>query len=161
MKQGKRLITHAVRKDGALPETTPEGLAQFAKLPHLDGVVSLIVIGTGVRFMEIYWELIKNGQLDPALPIKYSPFCGSADGLDQPDTIVLANGIRCKMADYIGFGSTSAFDTWKFIDEQPDGTLFLAGGELMIALGHDVKVPKAALFLLKPEVKEFDFIAQG
>jgi hypothetical protein len=155
----KHLITHGLRNSGALPQHTAAGLAQLANLPKLEGITK-VVVGTGLRFMEIYRSLVENGKLDASVPIAYSPFCGSVDGLDPPDTVVLANGTECKLGDYIGFGDTAAFDPWAFIGEQPDGTLFLAGGELMIALGAG-KTPKAALFELNVETRDFGLICQG
>ena len=157
----KQLVTHGLREAGALPKHTEAGFAQFANLPELQGVTK-VVIGTGIRFREIYGALTTKGKLDPTtVSIAYSPFCGSADGLDPPDTIVLADGTRCSLeTSYIGFGNTKAFDAWVFVAEQPDGTLFFAGGELMMALGCE-KVPKAALFELDSDAKTFRLIAQG
>ncbi|MFA6503131.1 MAG: hypothetical protein WCT45_02655 [Candidatus Paceibacterota bacterium] len=155
----KYLITHGLRDSGVLPQHTEAGIAQFANLPKMDGVAK-VVVGTGIRFMEIYRTLVANGQLAASTPVVYSPFCGSADGLDPPDTILMADGSVCKLDDYIGFGNTKAFDPWVFIAEQPVGTLFCAGGELMMALGCQ-KVPKAALFGLNSDARTFELVTQG
>lgn len=152
------LITHGLRRGGVAPRHTAKGLVQLASLPKLEGVTR-VVVGTGARFVEIYWALVENGKLDQSMPVAYSPFCGGAEGFDAPN-VVLTDGSLCDMSAYIGIGNTAAFDAWKFIEEQPDGTLFLAGGELMIALGC-VNPPKAALFALEPEKKGFKFIVHG
>ena len=153
--QPKRyLITHGLRYIGVNPSHTPEGDTQLSRLQNLTGFnIARVVIGTGIRFQEIYSALIDEEKLSGKIPVMFSPFCGSADGLDPPNGIVLADGRKCTLGkDYIGLADTKAFDPWAFIAEQPEGTLFLAGGELAAALGI-VKPAKAALY-------ELDFTAK-
>jgi hypothetical protein len=154
------LVSHGDRNNGANPIHTEKGIQQIKNLP-IPTDIARFVIGTGNRFHEIWTttELHhRSGLL--AKPIFFSPFCGSADGLDPPDTIVMANGSGCKLStEYLGLDSPW-FDAWGFVD-QPDRTLFCSGGELLIALGLKDIYKKGCLYELYPETRTGKLIAQG
>lgn len=147
------LVTHGLRHGGINPSHTIAGYDQIGNLALPETGVAKVVVGTGIRFQEIYDILKACGQLTGNEPRAYSPFCGSADGLDPPDQVILANGMHCLLGrDYIGLADTQAFDAWKFVAEQPEGTLFCAGGELMTALTGN-KGEKGRLYVLDVEAK--------
>lgn len=144
------LITHGDRSFGPNPTHTKKGIEQLKAL-QVPGNVSLVVVGTGDRFQEIL-KIIdsKLGEI----PIKYSPFCGSADGLEADGNIILVNGKLVNLKnDYVSISNSPAFNPWEFIDSFPDNTLLCAGGELMITLGLKSINEKGQLYELHPENK--------
>lgn len=131
------LITHGLRNGGANPSHTPEGMAQIENVKLPEGIIK-VIIGTGMRFKEIHAYLVFSGHLDVNVPCVYSPFCGSADGLEKGIRVVMVDGNECDLkTEYIGL-THPCFDAWAFIASQPEGTLFCAGGELMTALTGSV-----------------------
>ena len=146
------LVTHGKRKFGVNPSHTPEGIQQIQKLT-LPNKISLVVIGTGVRFQQIYCRMINAEHLRQNTPVRYSPFCGSADGLEANRDVIMVDGRTVSLDDYISIGS-DCFDAWKFVSDLPDRTLLCAGGELMMALGLKDINEKGELFELNPEKKE-------
>jgi hypothetical protein len=143
------LVTHGERFFGVNPEHSCGGIRQIEKLV-LEEEPSLVVIGTGARFIEIYNTMIEQGNLRKNTPVKYSPFCGSADGLEANKDVILADGTTVSLNDYINIGS-DCFDAWGFISSLPDNTLLCAGGELMSALNF--KSEKGQLYELDPETQ--------
>lgn len=128
------LITHGLRNGGANPVHTIEGRAQISNIVLPLGI-SKVVIGTGARFKEIHDYLVACGRLGVNVPCVFSPFCGSADGLEKGTRVVMVDGQECDLAtEYIGLTDPASFNAWGFIASQPEGTLFCAGGELMTAL---------------------------
>jgi len=93
------LITHGERNFGPNPGHTEEGLARLAS--RIKAAVAyiknppLIVVGTGLRFIEIYRYL---SQLLPNVPVQFSPFCGSADSMEADGQVILANGLHVPYA---------------------------------------------------------------
>jgi hypothetical protein len=73
------LITHGDRQYGVNAGHTEKELAQI-KLISLPAGISLVVLGTGRRFKEIYENLQEKIK---GISILYSPFAGSADSFDQ------------------------------------------------------------------------------
>lgn len=146
------LITHGERNYGINPEHINKGIEQLRKLqiPSDIGSISLVIIGTGARFREIY-ETIKS-QI-PNIPVKYSPFCGSVDGLEANYDIILIDGTTVNQDDYLGLVETSGFNAWDFVAGLPHNTLLCAGGELMIALGLKAINEKGQLYELDPPTK--------
>jgi len=145
------LITHGERNFGVNPSHTDEGIQQIGNLV-LPEKISLVVIGTGKRFQQIYCMMINSEYLQQDTPIKYSPFCGSVDGLEADKDVILASGITVSLDNYISIGS-NCFDAWKFVSDLPDRTLLCAGGELIIALGLKSIKEKGCLYELNPEAK--------
>ena len=142
------LVTHGERNDGADPGHTSEGLGQIRSIKLPKGIAQ-VVVGTGRRHWEVNEEVA--AQLPEGVAVKTSPHCGSADSLNSDKTtITLSNGKTVKLSDYIGI-ETSCFDAWEFIESQPDGTLFCAGGELMMALG--CKAKRGKLYELDVETR--------
>lgn len=148
----KLLITHGKRYFGFNPTHTPEGIEQIRllgdKLP--ENGISLVVVGTGLRFHEIH-ETLEPWLGDTEK--KFSPFCGSCDGLEADGRIILFDGTTVPEEEYISLINSSCFDPWKFIEDFPEGTLFCAGGELMVALGLKEINEKGQLFKLDPATK--------
>lgn len=141
------LITHGERFFGPNPVHKQEGIEQIKDL-QIPADISLVVIGTGARFKEIY-EVIKP-HVD-GVPVKYSPFCGSADGLEADYNVILVDGTLVDLKnDYTSLGAP-CFDAWKFVSDLPDRTLLCAGGELLIALGLKAINEKGQLYELDPE----------
>lgn len=148
------LVTHGERNFGVNPSHTCDGILQIEKLV-LPKKVSLVVIGTGWRFKEIYKIMIGRGYLgylSQNIPVKYSPFCGSVDGLEANKDVILTDGTTVSLDDYISIGS-DCFDPWRFISDLPDNALLCAGGELMMALGLKKINEKGQLFELDPKTE--------
>ncbi|MFA5926158.1 MAG: hypothetical protein WC831_04440 [Parcubacteria group bacterium] len=137
------LITHGERiPETANPGHTEEGLAQIRSLV-LPADVSLIMAGTGQRFediLKIISEKLKG------VPVKYSPFCGGAESRGSNKTIILASGNVIPAESYVGLKAADIFDPWRLLEAVPDRTLFLAGGELLGALGFQSIKHKACLY---------------
>lgn len=146
------LVTHGERFFGVNPSHTCDGILQIEKLV-LKEKPPLVVIGTGARFQEIYNTMVNKKQLSRDVPIKRSPFCGSADGLEANKDVILVDGTTVRLDNYISIGS-DCFNAWRFISSLPDNTLLCAGGELMISLGLKSINEKGQLFELDPEKKE-------
>ena len=145
------LITHGKRNFGLDPSHTQEGLDQIAALwDKLPRGISLIVIGTGKRFYEIYCVL--QAKLK-GIPIKFSPFCSSADGLEADGKIITVEKRTVVPDDYIGLIGSNCFDAWKFVSDLPENTLLCSGGELLIALDQKEIYEKGQLYELDPETK--------
>lgn len=145
------LVTHPERFNGANPDLTPKGIEQLHELTLPECIIK-VVVGTGKRFKKTYDVLSLAGILKRFVPGVFSIFCGSADGLDEGKTIVLADGSECNLVtEYIGLTHFS-FNAWGFIGSQPEGTLFCAGGELMTALTGSVG-EKGRLYELDIETK--------
>lgn len=145
------LVTHGKRNFGVNPSHTFEGIQQIRNLVP-PKKISLVVIGTGWRFKEIYKTMIDRGYLSQDTPVKYSPFCGSADGLEANKDIILVDGTTVSLNDYISIGS-DCFDAWRFVSNLPDRTLLCTGGELMTALGLKNIREQGQLFELDPKTK--------
>ena len=145
------LITHGERDFGVNPSHTDEGMQQIGNLT-LPEKTSLVVIGTGKRFQQIYCMMINSEHLQQDTPVKYSPFCGSADGLEANRDIIMVDGTTVSLDDYISIGG-DCFDAWRFISSLPDNALLCAGGELMIALGLKDINEKGCLYELNPKDK--------
>ncbi len=145
------LVTHGERNFGMNPSHTSDGIQQIKKLV-LGEEISLVVIGTGRRFQEVYDTMISQGHLRRDIPIKYSPFCGSADGLEANKEVILVINVTVSLDCYISIGS-DCFDAWRFISDLPDNALLCAGGELMIALGLKKINEKGQLFELDPKTE--------
>lgn len=146
------LITHGKRYFEANPRMNTEGLAQISKLRNLlPESISLVVVGTGKRFQQIY-TILQSKLAD--VPVKFSLFCGGADSLGNKGAhIIFADARFTSCENYIGLGDTTAFDAWKFIAQLPDNTLLCADGELMLALGLKNITGKGQLFQLNPQEK--------
>lgn len=145
------LITHGERNNGVDPKMTENGIAQIELLRTLlPKAIALVVVGTGARFQQIYRTLSDSLQ---GIAVKYSPFCGSADGLDPGDKIVLIDGTLVNRSDYLGLIRAPGFNAWEFLRSLPDGTLLCAGSELMISLGLERINKKGQLFELDPAQK--------
>lgn len=161
-------ITHGLRNGGFNPEHTAAGIAQLRNLVVPQGITN-IVLGTGERFEEIFAALFHMNEPpfddNPNRPkIWYSPFVGSADGFDPPDRVILGhrddgNHRSCRLADYIGVANARAFDAWAFVGSLPEGTLFLTGGEFMLALGVE-KPSKGALYWIDSKTKAAPLLTQ-
>jgi len=144
------LITHSEKAFGTNPPLARKGILQIEKLV-LEEEPPLVVIGTGKRFQEIYKTMIDRGHLQHGTPVKYSPFCGSADSLEaNKKDLTLADGTTISLDDYIGI-ENDCFDAWSFLFDLPDKTLLCAGKELMIALGLGSINEKGQLFELDLE----------
>ena len=151
MKRNISLITHGKRNFGVDPKHTTEGIEQIKNLQLPDNI-ALVVVGTGKRFQEIY-ETIRPKIYGAT--VKFSPFCGSADGLEADGNVILTNGTLVDLKkDYISLtNAPEAFDPWGFIASLPENTLLCAGGELLIALGGKAINEKGQLYELDPETK--------
>jgi len=145
------LITHGERDFGVNPSHTRKGISQIEELV-LPEEISLVIVGTGARFQEIYTAMINVGCLSIDIPTRYSPFCGSADGLEANGKVIMVDGTTVSLDDYIGIRS-DCFDAWRFISSFPDNTLLCAGGELMTALELSDINKKGRLYELDPETK--------
>lgn len=144
---GHYLITHGQRSNGRDPGHNEDGYIQLDNLV-LPNDITQVVVGTGRRFEEMLLRFYQNGKLSPNLPRYFSPFCGGAEGFDAPDEIILVTGTSISFkAEYIGMSNRWGFNPWGFIRSQPERTLFLTGGELMLALGV-AKSTRGALYHL-------------
>lgn len=140
------IITHGHVRSGVDPEHTPSGIHQIRML-ELPFIPSVVFVGTGKRFFEVCRALIEERRLAEQAHVIATPFCGVSDFLDtNQDKIWFASSIPpCPTSHYYGLANTPGFDAWQFVTAQPDDALFLAGPELMNALG--VKDPeKGALY---------------
>jgi hypothetical protein len=145
------LITHGERNNGVNPGHTIEGIAQINALRLPEGITQ-VVIGTGLRFREIYEAV--SSQLFPVRgAVRYSPFCGSADALDPDRCVVLADGTRVPLDHYLGVGTVPGFDAWAFVSAMPDNCLLCAGNELLIALGAKAIAARGQLYEIYPNSK--------
>lgn len=148
------LITHGKRDFGLDPRHTREGAGQIRDLAHklerLPREISLVIIGTGIRFYQIYRILIS---ILGGIPIKFSPFCGSADGLEADGKIITVDNRTVIPDDYIGLIGSSCFNAWEFVSNLPNNALLCSGGELLIALGQEKIYKKGQLYELDPETK--------
>ena len=143
------LVTHGERIHGPDPGHTLDGKEQIRGLLSLlpDGV-PLFVVGTGRRFMEIH-QIVSEDLRFATVSVDFSPFCGSADSQHSAEETMLANGTTIRKADYLGLASGWGFNGWDFVQRFPPNTVFCAGGELMMALGH--KSEKGQLYELDPQ----------
>ena len=87
-----------------------------------------------------------------AIPVRFSPFCGSADSL-KGDGIIIVGDREVASNNYIGLIGSKCFNAWKFVSEFPDNTLLCSGGELLIALGQEEIYGKGQLYKLHPRAK--------
>lgn len=141
------LITHGEKAFGPDPVLSRKGTKEIERLKLPEGII-LIVAGTGKRFRDILRIVCK--QL-PGIPVKHSPFCGSADSLEaNKKDVTLADGTTVSLDDYISI-ENDCFDVWDFIFDLPDKTLLCAGGELMIALGLGNINEKGQLYEINSE----------
>lgn len=155
------LITHGLRLNGADPGHTPEGLEQVRRvIASLTLPIGMVVIGTGRRFQEMFGVLYDSNKVEPEVPCRLTPFCGGAEGFDPPTTIILPNGEPCQLKEYIGLSSGFGFDPWTFVNSFPGDTLFLAGGELLMALGEQ-NLSKGALYGIDHADRVCHLISQG
>ena len=157
------LITHGDRNFGPDPIQTQMGNGQInamciaiVRIP-----VSMVVVGTGKRFQEIYGLIgsFRGHLWRQSTPLKCSPLCGSADGLEPDGTVILTNGRLVEQENYIGIINNPAIDIWKFIEGLPDNALLCAGGELMIALGFKDINEKGHLFEIDVQARTCQKIA--
>lgn len=162
-------ITHGDRHSGHNPEHTSYGNRQIASLKpiirELMPVVRRIIIGTGERFqeMEDHFAIGEWPYDGPEQPERFfSPFLGTADGFDPPDRIVIGhrdNGAHpsCSPKEYIGIRDSRFFQPWYFVAMQPENTLFLTGGEFMLALGI-AKPHKGSIYRIDPAKKLVELV---
>lgn len=145
------LVTHGDCYSGYNPTLTEDGITQIQRISAMIPFqkITLVVMGTGQRFVDTYNALIT---VLASTPVKFSPFCGSADGSKKYGVIAIA-GVMILSEDYIGVSSCAAFDAWKFISSLPADTLLCSGGELMIALGLGDINKKAQLYELDTETR--------
>lgn len=152
------LITHGERHYGPDPVHTGQGLLQIQSLrEHLKNLkINLIVVGTGRRFCQIYEQIrpSMNG-----IPVKRSPLCGSADGLEKNGCVVLTDGTIVPPKMYVSIIDNPFIDIWGFVNNLPDGTLLCSGGELMIALGFSNINQKGHLYEIDPEKRSCEMLA--
>ena len=155
------LITHGLRNSGEDPVHTPEGLKQIQRVvASLTLPIGMVVIGTGWRFQQMFKLLYDAGKVGKDVPCRLTPFCGGAEGFDPPSTIILPNSGTCQLKEYIGLGSGFGFDPWQFVNSFQGDTLFLAGGELLTALGVE-KPSKGALYGIDHAERVCHLISQG
>jgi hypothetical protein len=156
------IITHGHHYNGADPGHTPEGLAQIRRIAEsLNLPIEMVIRGTGRRFEEMKQPLYDAGKIGNDTPARVSPFCGGAEYFDPPKTVILPNGAPCPTREYFGLASgLLGFDPWKFVNAFPDDTIFLAGDELLMALGEK-KPAKGALYSLDPADRVCHLISQG
>lgn len=163
MKKLSYLITHGDREEGVNPIHTDKGREQILRL-EIPADVTKLVIGTGNRFQEIANMIYSKGGDYPCLS---SPFCGGVEGIrmdtepGKPNMILTASGFEIPEDQYLGLRNTIGFDPWVFVEGQDAGTLFCAGGELLLALGFEGRPPKGALFAIDVETKTVTLFQQG
>jgi hypothetical protein len=129
------LIVHGEMGNGRDPKHTELGLKKIRAI-QLPKEIAIVVTGTGRRMLEIL-EIVK-ARLPSPIQITYSPFCGSGDILKK-NQIILSGGRIINLMDYDGLYSSpdnlALFNAWNWVKQYPNNTLFLAGRELMTALG--------------------------
>lgn len=129
------LITHGERMHGFDPTHTGLGLSQIGNI-RLPLNICLIICGTGRRFTQIL-RIVKRKL--PHTAVKYSPFCGSGEGIEENGTRVLSDNTIVASPDFLGI-TKGIIDMWQvvafFKRFCTDGNMLIcAGGELMVALG--------------------------
>ncbi len=145
------LITHGERYFGLDPSLNEKGIEQVSELcQKVPKNISIVVIGTGKRFYQIYC-ILKTRLMEK--PIKFSPFCGSADGLEADGKIITVENNTVVQDDYIGLIGNDCFDAWKFISSLPNNALLCSGGELLIALGLKNIREKGQIYELDPKTQ--------
>lgn len=149
------LITHGERHKGSDPVHTRKGLAQIRALP-LPKDVSLIVSGTGKRFLEVLGIVRKKL---PSVPVKYSIFCGGPEGFEGNDQVVLTDDRRVDFhEEYVGI-SNGPLNMWEFIQSLPDNALLCAGTGLILGLGLKEIYQGGHLFKLEVLLRNGKMIA--
>jgi hypothetical protein len=151
-------ITHGIRNGGADPSHTPEGIKQIEALRPNN--IARVVVGTGLRHIQILETLIRIGELTENTKSMISPFVGSADAYNPSEGgIVLPSRYQCPLEDYIGINNPR-FDIWGFVSDQIEGTLFLCGAEFLSALGVG-KPAKGALYAVDIDTRACTLLQQG
>lgn len=130
------VLTHGQSSDGYNPCMTPEGVTQIVEIGLYSiskiSKPSLILVGVGVRFFQTM-EVIEGSGIMIDVPIKHSPFLGTADGFGKNKDVALQFG-NITSDEYMGLVNTPGFCAWSFVNNLPDKTLLLTGRELLIAL---------------------------
>ena len=149
------IVTHGDKMSGANPGLASTGTDQIVRIrEELLGKIPkppLVVIGTGRRFEQTHIMLF---MMNHEIPVKRSPFCGSADSLEKDGSIMLANGEKVAMADYIGLIGTPGFHAWSWLCNLPEGTLLCAGEELLTSLGLKNLCKKGVLIEVDTETQD-------
>ena len=149
-----RLIVNGICGFGYNRCMTEEGLEQVRATR--DNVLRsiprppLIVVGNSLLYRGIYRVIASffNG-----VPVKRSPFLGSADGLEKDGHIAVEDG-KIPAGDYIGLRGTRGFDAWEFLKGLPENTLLCGGEELMLALGLGEHYVAGQLYELDTDIKD-------
>ncbi|MDH4330694.1 MAG: hypothetical protein OEV93_04035 [Candidatus Moranbacteria bacterium] len=148
------IATHGFRFSGKDPIHTIKGLNQIDYLIAIleTKQIATVVVGTGSRFQEMY-DILKSAIPEGARKV-HAIFCGTSDGLEEDGvTVILNNGRQVHIEDYAGLIKSRCFNPWEFIKMFGDNVLFLAGGELMLALGLGDINEKGQLYEIDPETK--------
>ncbi|MFA6050781.1 MAG: hypothetical protein WC761_06355 [Candidatus Paceibacterota bacterium] len=129
-------ITHGQKHEGVNPSLTQAGIEQIANASRklIDYTVTGVVIGTGKRFIDTH-AVYRDTLGEKKVPIKYSPFLGSADSGKKAETgfdVVLADGTPIHDSGYIGLIGTPGVDLWAVLEgTMKDGTLLVTGREFI------------------------------
>lgn len=119
-------------------------------LPTEDDAVTTMVIGTGHRHSQMLSTL--SCAFEPHTTM-YSPFCGTADVVNEDGTIALSNGTHITEQDYIAPYNCGFLDCWMVLRQFPESTLFIASRELFGALGWVQLYEEAALYEIDPDTR--------
>ncbi len=130
------ILIHGYTVGESDPVLSHSGVKQ-AKNITLPQNISLIIAGTGKRFMETLSLIVPklNGDT-PAC--KFSPLCGSADSWVVSRghrEVILAYGSRVSVENYIGLSGTCGIDLVAWIRSLPGDTLLIAEPELIKVFG--------------------------
>jgi len=130
------LITHGTKFGGHNQDMTPDGLKQIISireqlLPKMPWI-PVIFVGIGARHKQTFHVLIPTM---PHTQIRHSPFCGTADEIEDCEDAVDTNCGKVRTSEYLGLVNTPGFNPWEFASSLPQDALLCAGKELMTALG--------------------------
>lgn len=146
-------VTHGKKAQGTNPGLNETGINEIlqlaTKLPV--SLIRQIIIGTGTRFIHTYKLLLAqdagSGNLQNIKPT-YSPLLGSADSGDKSETgwgVLLTDGTKVPLGNYIGLNGTPGIDLWEFLRKGvADDTLLVTGREFIGTLLKSVDAGKSA-----------------
>lgn len=122
---------------------TEKGFTQVAALrPLLPAELSIVVIGTGARHIDVAYaldllgsEVMPHEVVPEQFPLRFTTSVGGPESLES-DMVILANGTRIprEMLTTPEDGRTSMVDLVKSL---PDNTVICAGRPALIMLGKN------------------------
>jgi hypothetical protein len=139
----------------------PQGLRQFRACARHLANISCVVVGLDSLTQEMKTDLQGEMILPSTVEVWGSPFCtlGALVADNSPIIRLTNHWSSCNRAHYVGLASPY-FEPWGFVRSFAEGALFLAGDELLLALGAS-EVERGALYRLDPTDQSIARIMKG